>query len=125
MNAMSSSSREVAAPLRTFGVLMKSWLHAQFFIRRFPIVSGVGHETDFTIADLVADLRAATPTAAAEIALPSTSEIMDQLNRIIFDMNQSTLIEQVNHFQTPTKIGITSNAGNSSKIKITTQYAKT
>ncbi len=60
------------------------------FQSKIPIVSGVGHETDFTIADLVADLRAATPTAAAEIALPSTSEIMDQLNRIIFDMNQST-----------------------------------
>ena len=60
------------------------------FQSKIPIVSGVGHETDFTIADLVADLRAATPTAAAEIALPSTSEIMDQLNRIIFDINQST-----------------------------------
>ena len=60
------------------------------FKSKIPIVSGVGHETDFTIADLIADLRAATPTAAAEIALPSTSEIMDQLNRIIFDMNQST-----------------------------------
>ncbi len=60
------------------------------FQSKIPIVSGVGHETDFTIADLVADLRTATPTAAAEIALPSTSEIMDLLNRIIFDMNQST-----------------------------------
>ena len=63
---------------------------SSIFQSKIPIVSGVGHETDFTIADLVADLRAATPTAAAEIALPSTSEIMDQLNRIIFDMNQSS-----------------------------------
>jgi len=44
-----------------------------------PIISAVGHETDVTICDFVADVRAATPTAAAELAAPSIADIMRQL----------------------------------------------
>ncbi|NLC87439.1 MAG: exodeoxyribonuclease VII large subunit [Clostridiaceae bacterium] len=44
-----------------------------------PIISAVGHETDFTISDFVSDLRAPTPSAAAEIAVPEISEIQNKL----------------------------------------------
>lgn len=47
-----------------------------------PVISAVGHETDFTIVDFVADLRAATPSAAAELVIRSRQEVEEQVERL-------------------------------------------
>ena len=60
-----------------------------------PIISAVGHEIDFTIADFVADLRAPTPTGAAEIAVPNKSDVINYINQLNLrcQKNIKTIIE--------------------------------
>ena len=53
---------------------------------RIPVISAVGHEIDFSISDFVADLRAETPTAAADIAVPDIKELVDRLDKYSSEM---------------------------------------
>jgi len=57
-----------------------------------PTISGVGHETDFTICDFVADVRAATPTAAAELACADSSQIKQILMNLAQQLNRQVTL---------------------------------
>jgi exodeoxyribonuclease VII large subunit len=57
------------------------------FASRIPIISGIGHEIDFTIADFVADRRAPTPSSAAEIATPNKDDLLMELDRRTMTLN--------------------------------------
>lgn len=68
-------------------------LARKIFESEIPVVSAVGHETDFTICDFVSDLRAPTPSAAAELVYPQYSELVSKIsvnkNRIIIGIQNS------------------------------------
>ncbi|TCT16921.1 exodeoxyribonuclease VII large subunit [Natranaerovirga pectinivora] len=65
---------------------------------KVPIISAVGHETDFTIADFVSDLRAPTPSAAAELAIPSLDAIEELINQHKYRVNMA-LKRKLEHMQ--------------------------
>lgn len=61
----------------------------EIFASKIPIISAVGHEVDFTIADFVADLRAPTPTGAAEMAVPNMVDITNHIKQLTIRLNES------------------------------------
>lgn len=66
-------------------------LAKEIFKSKIPIISAVGHEVDFTISDLVSDFRAATPSQAAEIAVPLESDILKTIKDFESKINKSIL----------------------------------
>ncbi len=64
-----------------------------------PIISAVGHETDVTIADFVADLRAPTPTAAAELVSPDQSALLKELRHVELTMQRNIKARLVHHMR--------------------------
>lgn len=68
------------------------------FASKIPIVSAVGHETDFTIADFVADLRAPTPSAAAELAVPRKQDFEQRLAELSINLTRRFL-QYIEHQQ--------------------------
>lgn len=87
---------EVVIVARGGGSLEDLWTFNEERVARaiaacaMPVISAIGHETDFTIADFVADLRAPTPSAAAEMVVPTREQLLEQLtaldNRLRHDL---------------------------------------
>ncbi len=87
-NRMLSCWLVEAVPLRTYALLTTRALARAIATSPIPVITGIGHETDFSIADFVADLRAPTPTAAAEMAVPNQEDLIVSLNEWLFKLKR-------------------------------------
>ncbi len=101
---MDTSGCDVAIIGRGGGSIEDLWqfnsekLALAIFSAKTPIISAVGHETDFTICDFVSDLRAPTPSAAAELAVPDAKDIRMQLSSIE-DMMTAAVMNRISEIR--------------------------
>ncbi len=100
-----SDGCEVLIVCRGGGSIEDLWSFNEEIVARaihacsIPVVTGVGHETDFTIADFVADARAATPTAAAEMVSPDRDELRAQVAQLRGQLTRVTRRALEDHMQ--------------------------
>ncbi|WP_445493142.1 exodeoxyribonuclease VII large subunit [Niallia sp. 03133] len=97
-NLMKTPSIDILIVGRGGGSIEELWAFNEEMVAReifssfIPIISAVGHETDFTIADFIADLRAPTPTGAAELAAPNLADVLERITtrktRLVRAMNE-------------------------------------
>ncbi len=91
------SKVEVIITARGGGSLEELWafntekVARAIFKSKIPVVNAVGHETDFTISDFVADLRAPTPSAAAELLVPQREEIEERIKHLSIRLQKSVI----------------------------------
>ena len=100
----SKKSADIIIIGRGGGSLEELWafndenLARAIFASEIPVVSAVGHETDFTICDFVSDLRAPTPSAAAELAVPDTVDLKKQILNVEKKI-ESQLLNRINFYR--------------------------
>lgn len=106
ISALNSTDVDVIILGRGGGSLEDLWAFNEeavaraIFASRIPIISAVGHETDFTISDFVADIRAPTPSAAAEIVVPDRLELTNHINRLsdrLIRSQKSSVSDRITH----------------------------
>jgi len=101
--ALQSHECDVLIIARGGGSLEDLWTFNEEIVARaiaecsIPVVTGIGHEIDFTIADFVADHRAPTPSAAAELVSPNQNDWLDQFAQLQAQLNQCLNTQLLNH----------------------------
>lgn len=74
------------------------------FASKIPVISAVGHEVDFTISDYVADLRAPTPTGAAELSVPNQVDVINYINQLKLRLTKNVKTVLISHRKQLTNI---------------------